>query len=401
MTRNTMATLLMAALPALHAQAQVECVPADIELTQQGQLNTFYELYSPDPDTERCDTVTGNLRITGPNITNMFYLDDLVEVRGNLVIRDTTQLSGMRGLDNIHTVGNNLNIRNNSNLESLSGLDKVAGSVNRLQVRDNPQLESLSQLAGINGVEENLVIRNNDALVSLQGLQNITATGNHLDIRGNALLEDIQPLQDLVRVDNRVWLRNNPALTECGALSELLDGDDFNGDGPDLGQPVPDVLNQISVNNNGGASCNSLAALVGTGPLYYDAVTGDWATDSNWDPVASPAADREMYIFNDGVATESSAPIEAKLLIVGDTHYNGNGTLNVDGQSVSIDGQLAVGGQLHYMLSALAIDNHRRTQYQQCCDRRYRLERGRPAVLLSAVRSRQRGEPVPGPGRYR
>ena len=86
-------------------------------------------------------------------------LEDLVEVQGNLVIRDTTALPTLTGLDSIRSVGGNLNIRNNTALIGIYSLQNLSGQVNRLQLRDNPQLTSISALRRVNQVGENLVVR--------------------------------------------------------------------------------------------------------------------------------------------------------------------------------------------------------------------------------------------------
>ena len=141
--RILLGAVFTAALLTLSTSTASAQVCASLILTTQAQV-----------DAVNCSSVTGNILISGSDITNL------------------------DGLDGITSVVENLYIQFNSALTDLAGLDGITGSVGGyLRIGFNTALTNLVGLDGITSVGGYLYIYNNSALTNLAGLDGITSVG--------------------------------------------------------------------------------------------------------------------------------------------------------------------------------------------------------------------------------
>ena len=79
--------------------------------SSQAAVNNFVTTYSG-----TCDTIDGNLFISGTNITDLSGLSFLTTINGYLYLNGTTNLTSLNGLQNISTIGSYLYLRNTTSL---------------------------------------------------------------------------------------------------------------------------------------------------------------------------------------------------------------------------------------------------------------------------------------------
>lgn len=123
----------------------VNCPSGNLFISKMAQLNSF---------PAGCPQITGDLTITGDEITSLSALTDLKTVTGNFSIT-STGLTDLNGLGKLTNVGGTLEISSNTLLTSLQGLDhnnpagrraagnlRVAGTlaIQNLIIADNPVL---------------------------------------------------------------------------------------------------------------------------------------------------------------------------------------------------------------------------------------------------------------------
>lgn len=284
-----------------------DCVPADITLASQAEVDGFQAAHGP------CDRVAGRLTIAGADIANLSGLSALVDV-SSLYIASNDDLTGLVGLENLERVGS-LDIGNNPSLLSLTGLNdlsRVAG--NWLDITNNDALASLHGLEALHTVAGSLIIQDNDALQdidalsalttatidpvysieiqrnpALLNLNGLTAVGG-LGIVNNASLSDIKGLSNLETVHTWLEISSNPllasldgfgelqsaqnltleyhpVLTDCLEIASLVDPlDDFEpGPGPGT-SGIPDIGDVARVQFNA-EGCNSINGILGQVPL--------------------------------------------------------------------------------------------------------------------------------------
>ncbi len=263
----------------------LDCVPAEITLTTQLEVDNFQSDHGPG-----CTSVVGDLVISGLGIEN---LDGLAELRqlGSLILIDDPVLSNVSGLSGVQSVQFGLILQNVGTLQNLDGLatlDTVGGTFNiencpaltdvsglqslsfahSFALIDNAALVSLvwpplltetneislggnSALTTISGVQPfsntlsldivdndaltnldgflawvgqhvwNLSIRDNDQLTSLSGLSGVDQVAGELWVKGNSLLPSLDGLGGIVSVSQRVVIADNASLGSIAALSTL------------------------------------------------------------------------------------------------------------------------------------------------------------------------------------
>jgi Receptor L domain len=167
------------------------------------------ELYSA------CDRVTGDLRVSAPDLTDLSALAQLRSVAGKLEISGNSQLHDLSGLEQLEQVGA-LSIHDNADLDDLSGLQNLHTAASVL-ISNNGELGTLRGLEGLTRVER-LVIDHNGLYQTL-GLSNLAELGD-LVVEHNAKLNSLRGLQSLSRARS-VRIRNNPRLCAFGMLPAL------------------------------------------------------------------------------------------------------------------------------------------------------------------------------------
>jgi hypothetical protein len=206
--------------------------------------------------------VTGNLIISGDDISNLDRLSYLHNIQGSLTISGNSSLPNLDGLSSLEAIGiesdygyaRSLSISGNDALTNIDGLSSVT-SVGNIYIGSNNLLESVSGLSSLTSIRGSLNISHNNSLPNLDGLSTLkiigmsnfrydvdglTIAGNHsltnidglssltsiigwLSIIDNNNLETLNGLKSLTSVGVYLGIKDNPALISCCGLFSLLD----------------------------------------------------------------------------------------------------------------------------------------------------------------------------------
>jgi hypothetical protein len=301
-------------------------------LRAQTCAHSYYVLNSQsEVDAFDCTSITGVLAIQGSDITNLGGLTGLTSVSEVLIINSTgiENLNGLSGLAFARSIW----IENNPALTSLTGFSSPLTVSGSIWVYSNPLLASLSGLEPVSFLGSLMVLENPNLLA----LADFTFTTiDTVMLHNNPLLTDINGFLSLLEVTEGLSITQCPSLTNVDAFSSLSSGDfslylmDNDGltnvdgfsalthvtgisisdndlltnlDGfswitsvnyleikdnislnrccglhPLLCQNPPacdlsGVQNNVVIENNGGAMCNSVSQVLDNGPCMIDPVT--------------------------------------------------------------------------------------------------------------------------------
>jgi len=190
------------------------CPTEDITFTTQQQIDDF------PTDYPGCTDMPFSITISGPDISNLSGLNQLVSVGGNLNIGYNPSLTSLSGLAALTTVGGGFDILGNPLITSLSGLSALTTIGDYLTIYDNPFLVSLSGLNALTTVGGDLAIDSNTSLASLSALSALNSIGGYLTIYGNNSLVNLSGLDAITTVAS-CDISNNNSLTSLSALSAL------------------------------------------------------------------------------------------------------------------------------------------------------------------------------------
>ncbi len=95
--KNVLRILLMMGISnALFAQDIINtCISDGIEIVSQEQIDSFSTAYPG------CNTILGNVKISGNDIQSLQGLNQIKTIRGNLEISDNTQLQRLAGIERL------------------------------------------------------------------------------------------------------------------------------------------------------------------------------------------------------------------------------------------------------------------------------------------------------------
>lgn len=285
MSNTTVLAFALAAalfvVPASHAQI----CNHDVTLSSQAAVNAF-----------DCSEVTGFLRISGSDITDLSPLVGLGFVGGELFIGDNPGLPSLQGLSGLSTVGGDLFVQTNAALPSLQGLEGLTDVGGELFVGLNPALTSLSGLGALQSVGDffkvidndalpslegpgvlsvighALFIRDNDALVSVAGLESLTTIGGGLDIADNASLASLEGLEGLTDIGGAAVMVTDLVINDNDALVSLRGLENVSDVGGRLLIRLNDALS---------ACAPGLTALISCDPPAFVGVAGGASISSN------------------------------------------------------------------------------------------------------------------------
>lgn len=202
-------------------------------------------------------TCTGDVTLTTPAEVDAF---DCSVVTGDLTVSGA-EITNLDGLSSLTSVGGNLSIANNSSLTDLSGLSSLAAIGGTLHVQGNDvltQLDGLSELASVGG---SVLILRNTALGQLHGLSSLASIGGTLRIWSNFALTNVDGLSSLTSAGS-LDVTLNFTLTRCCGLYPLLSGSG--------------VADTITLADNGGG-CNSEQDVLGGGPCITAVNETTWS----------------------------------------------------------------------------------------------------------------------------
>ncbi|MDX2416322.1 MAG: hypothetical protein QNK19_02560 [Xanthomonadales bacterium] len=257
-------TIFVLSLNVTEVQAQIctSGVDGEVTLSSQQQVNDFQANYGP------CTVMGEGLSISGPDISDLTPLSELVEAQYWLSIRDNPQLASLQGLDKLERVNifelkrnrilpdlaglgglvevwRDFSLVENDALRTLSGISPSVSFNYYLSISSNPVLENisalensylakpsnvvifnnskLSSLVGLPTIEQltELIIERNDTLTTLEGIvaNNGELTGR-VSIQNNFSLTSFEGLEWLESIDSMTVFRN-PKLKNFRGLSGL------------------------------------------------------------------------------------------------------------------------------------------------------------------------------------
>jgi hypothetical protein len=235
-------------LTTTHSYAVASVCPGNIVLSSQADVNAF-----------NCSEVTGDLIISGEDITSLQPLAALQKVSGNLLIEINTNLKTLDGLSALSRIEGYLSIRYDTVLQNLDGLSGLthAGGVYILDNFDLSSLNGLSSLTEVNGplsiqynsdlmeiggftllqsIHGELRIANNDNLEHVSGFANLTAVGQ-VSIANNSKLIAVKGFESMVAIKDDLGapgslsIEANGALTNLDGFSKLSSVNHFNING--------------------------------------------------------------------------------------------------------------------------------------------------------------------------
>jgi hypothetical protein len=131
-------------------------------------LRTQQEIDSFQFDYPECHELSGNVSISGNDITNLNGLNVITSIGGILEIIENPNLASLTGLDNLVSVDEILYIRINdllNDLQGLNGLISLGG--HDLWIEGNNNLHSLSGIDSINAQTINFLLIANNPVLSL------------------------------------------------------------------------------------------------------------------------------------------------------------------------------------------------------------------------------------------
>jgi hypothetical protein len=171
----------------------------DVTLSSQAEVDAF-----------NCTELTGNLTISGNDITNLDNLASLRKVSGVLRIENNPNLITLDGLSVLNSIGEDLPSGNPPSSEAPEALI-IVNNVTLLHC------DGLSSLHSING---GLRIERNTNLVSLNGFQNLLLV-RWIEVNDNSKLLEINGFGSLVKIEERPNIPGRLIIRQNNNLSVL------------------------------------------------------------------------------------------------------------------------------------------------------------------------------------
>lgn len=188
----------------------VRICDGEIVLTHQAEVDAF-----------TCTEVSGNLRISGDDITNLNGLSSLKKVGGNFFFQNTSNLKTLDGLSALDSVTGSLYIIDNHALTNINGLSslKSVGSVNVIGNSGLTNLDGFSSLSEIkNG---GMYISNNANLVDISGSSSLRSSNGSVIVENNGDLTNISGFNNLVTLQE-ITISGNPKLCAIKGFNSLV-----------------------------------------------------------------------------------------------------------------------------------------------------------------------------------
>ncbi len=179
---------------------------------------------------EKYTTINGSLEITG-NVTDLSPLRDIVLINYAFDVKNTTQLTNLKGMDNLEMVNykyffHGMQIVNNKALKSLEGLEKLIRSNGEFYIINNDELVDLN---GLNNFRLNhfgeFRIDGCEKLRNLHGIENFEWLDGDIMIIKNPVLEDISAFEKLNFMTGRIRIINNASIQNVHGFEGLKEVD--------------------------------------------------------------------------------------------------------------------------------------------------------------------------------
>jgi len=191
------------------------CLPNGIIFNAQSQIDNFPTNYP------NCTGIEGNVIINGSNIKNLYGINAITTIGGQLVIFRNDSLTNLAGLENLESVGGQLEILLNSGLNSLTGLLRLTSIGGNLVIDSNNVLPNLTGMDSLSSAGGNIQINSNISLTSVNGLRSLVSTGGDIGIWGNPILSDLGGFENLTSIGGELYFSNNNALATLHGLDSI------------------------------------------------------------------------------------------------------------------------------------------------------------------------------------
>ncbi len=207
-----------------HTGLAAQC-PNVITLNSQEQINDFTFSF------ENCNEFSGQMIISGSDITDLDGLSSILAIYGSLEIRNT-RIKNVDALSFISTLNGTLSIYNNDLLENLNGLDHIT-NLDSLTIAANPMITNYTGLDNLTDVDylkiedmqtadfsgfSNLeraaefVVNDNTQLASLNGLSSLENV-SILGLSSNQSLSKLTGMENLNAEETFISIKNCPTLS--------------------------------------------------------------------------------------------------------------------------------------------------------------------------------------------
>ena len=168
-----------------------------------------------------CDSILGNLIISGAMISYLDDLSDLEYIQGDLIVESCFALLHIDGLSNLEHIGGNLEFNNNFTLWNLEGLESLSFLGGNLRIFGNWTLIDLNGLENLETIPGDFVLQDNNVMETLEGIQNLTQiNGDFFVDEDNIILDDLSATHALVQIGGDLELKLGQ-LTTINGFSNL------------------------------------------------------------------------------------------------------------------------------------------------------------------------------------
>jgi hypothetical protein len=213
----------------------------DVNISDSEQLRQISEELSA----PGCTIIGGDLSVEIADIENVDGLENLKDIKGNLLISGNEKLTNIDGIGNLESVGKDITIVRNSSLIDINGLGRlkkmsgdlkiinnkslinveglrnIEGAAKGIYVERNNSLKDIDALSKILELEGDLTIMGNDSLLRIKGLENIEAVEGGLTIDNNSIVEDLLGLKRTARVGGSLVIQNLATVNSLKGLEAL------------------------------------------------------------------------------------------------------------------------------------------------------------------------------------
>ncbi|HMG16331.1 MAG TPA: T9SS type A sorting domain-containing protein [Saprospiraceae bacterium] len=208
------------------------CLPNDITLSNQTEVDTFLSAYPS------CKQIKGTITITSlpdkNSITNLNSFSGLISIDGAIIIRNCPGLINISGLDSLISIGIDsgqngyiygLNIFR-CGLNSVDGLNKLKSIKGDLTIENNNFITDINGFNSLVKVKGRFSIGGNPLLTNITGFSILPGTGEdstscYFQLWSNDKLSNIDGFSSLKRIEGDFLLVDNSLLNSLTAFDSL------------------------------------------------------------------------------------------------------------------------------------------------------------------------------------
>ena len=226
------------------------------------------------------EALPDHIHVGDVTLTNQAQVDSIrstlgdskiTAIRGNLIIRSSTDITHLDSLYFLTEITGNLEIRNNSMLEDVGdfpALDSIGGY---FLMHNNAILRNGGDFPMLSGIGGYFLIRASDSLTSVGSFPRLATVGGYFSVRGTKILHSLYEFPSLTSIgtgnpyvpsrgvnvaNTSIVVEGNPNLSDCYTLTEFL------SDGATV------VSGGIYINDNAtDGGCNSPDEIIAAAPM--------------------------------------------------------------------------------------------------------------------------------------